>query len=45
MTTKYHQKYKEKRRKEARKRYQNLSEEGKEKKRLYHRESNKNLPE
>ena len=44
MTTNYYQKHKEKR-KEARERYQNLSEEDKEKKRQYHRERHKNLSE
>ena len=43
MVNKYYQKHKEKLRKEARERYQNLSEEEKEKKPQYHRESNKNL--
>ena len=43
MTANYYQKHKEKLRKEARERYQNLSEEEKEKKRPYHRERNKNL--
>ena len=44
MVNKYYQKHKEKLRKEARERYQNLSEEEK-KKRQYHRERNKNLSE
>ena len=40
-----YQKNKEKVRKEARVRYQNLSEEEKKKKRQYYRERNKNLSE
>ena len=42
MTTKYYQKSKERLRKEARERFQNLSEEEKEKKRFY-RERYRNL--
>ena len=45
MVNKYYQKHKEKLRKEAREKYQNLSEEEKEKKRQYHRECSKNLSE
>ena len=45
MTTNYYQKHKEKLRKEARERQQNLSEEEKEKKRKYHRERSKNPSE
>ena len=45
MVNKYYQKHKEKLQKEARERYQNLSEEEKEKKRQYHRARNKNLSE
>ena len=45
MANKYYQKHKKKLRKEARERYQNLSEEEKEKKPQHHRESNKNLSE
>ena len=43
MVNKYYQKHKEKLRKEARERYQNLSEEEKEKNRQYHCERNKHL--
>ena len=45
MVNKYYQKHKEKLRKEAREKYQNLSEEEKEKKRQYHRECSENLSE
>ena len=45
MTTNFYQKHKEKLRKEARERYQNLSEEEKEKKHQYHGEHNKKLSE
>ena len=45
MVNKYYQKHKEKLRKEAREKFQNLSEEEKEKKRQYHRECSKNLSE
>ena len=45
MVNKYYQKHKEKLQKEARERYQNLSEEEKEKKRQYHCARNKNLSE
>ena len=45
MATNYCQKHKVKVWKEACERYQNLSEEEKEKKRQYHRESNKNPSE
>ena len=45
MVHKYYQKHKEKLRKEARERYQNLSEEEKEKKCHYHRDPNKNFSE
>ena len=45
MATNYYQKHKEKLRKEARERYQNLSQEEKHKKLQYHRERNKNLSE
>ena len=45
MISNFYQKHKEKFRKEARKRYQNLSEEEKEKKPQYHHEHNKNLSE
>ena len=43
MTNNYYKKHIEKLRKEARKRYQNLAEEEKEKKRQYHRQRNKNF--
>ena len=43
MINKYYHKHKEKLRKKAHERYQNLSEEEREKKRQYHRERNKNL--
>ena len=43
MTNNYYQKQKEKLQKEVRKRYQNPSEEEKEKKCQYHCERNKNL--
>ena len=43
MVNKYYQKHKEKLRKEARERYQNLSEEEKEKNLHYHCERNKHL--
>ena len=43
MVNKYYQNHKERLLKEARERYQNLSEEEKEKKLQYHREHNKNL--
>ena len=45
MVSKYYQKKKEKLLKEARERYQNLSEEEKVKNRQYHRNGNKNLSE
>ena len=45
MVNKYYQNHKEKLRKVARERYQNLSAEEKEKKRQYHRERNENLSE
>ena len=43
MVNKYHQNNKEKLRKEARERYQDLSEEEKEKKHQYHRDGTNNL--
>ena len=45
MVNKYYQKNNEKLRKQARERYKNLSEEGKERKCQYHRDRNKNLSE
>ena len=45
MTTNYYQKHIKKLQKEARERYQNLSEEEKQKKGQYHCERNKNLSE
>ena len=45
MTNNYYENHKERLRKEARKKYQNLTEEEKVKKRQYHRERNKNLSE
>ena len=45
MVNKYYKKNKEKLQKEARERYQNLSEEKKEKKCHYHHDQNKNLSE
>ena len=45
MVNKYYKKNKEKLQKEARERYQNLSEEKKEKKFQYHHDQNKNLSE
>ena len=45
MTTNYYQKHPKKLQKEARERYQNFSEEEKEKKGQYHCERNKNLSE
>ena len=45
MATSYYQKHKEKLRKEARERYQNLCEEENKKKRQYHRERDKNFSE
>ena len=43
MVNNYYQKHKERLRKEARERYQNLSKEEKEKKCQYHGERNKNF--
>ena len=45
MPAKYYRRNKERLRKEARERYQNLSEEEKKKKRQYFRKRNKNLSE